>query len=69
MFMLMYHFRVSFVRATKVLIILCSELKQTTRTPGRGGMGVVGLQKYSKDVVRREAFDFSAEWKDLVKIF
>ena len=45
MFMLMYHFRVSFVRATKVLIILCSELKQTTRTPGRGGMGVVGLCK------------------------
>ena len=45
MFMLMYHFGVSFVRATKVLIILCSELKQTTRTPGRGGMGVVGLCK------------------------
>ena len=62
-------FRVSFVRATKVLSILCSKLKQTTRTPGRGGIGVVALLKHSKDVIRREALDFSAEWKDLVKMF
>lgn len=27
------------------------------------------MLKHSKDVVRREAVDFSAEWKDLVKIF
>ena len=39
MFMLMYRFRVSFVRATKVLSILCSKLEQTARIPGRGGMG------------------------------
>ena len=39
----MYRFRVSFVRATKVLSILCSKLKQTTRTPGRGGLRVVAL--------------------------
>ena len=43
MFMLMYHFRVSFVRVTKVLSILCSKQKQTTRAPGRGGTGVVAL--------------------------
>ena len=43
MFMLMYRFWVSFVRATKVLSILCSKLKQTTRTPGRGGLRVVAL--------------------------
>ena len=41
--MLMCRFKVSFVRATKVLSILCSKHKQTTRAPGRGGTGVVAL--------------------------
>lgn len=39
----MYRFTVSFVRATKVLSILCSKHKQTTRAPGRGETGVVAL--------------------------
>ena len=39
----MYRFRVSFARATKVFGLFELRAQDTTRTPGRGGMGVVAL--------------------------
>ena len=69
MFMLMYRFRVSFVRATKVLSTLCSKHKQTTRAPWERQNGSSSsLLQHSMAVVRREALDL-AEWKDQMKIF